>query len=59
MSQMIRRFVPIVMILWLAFAWTAVRVPAQSGASGISNGEWPAYAGDPRAPVSRAPWERW
>jgi quinoprotein glucose dehydrogenase len=48
MLQLTRRFVPIAVVLSLAFAWMAVRVPAQSGASGTSNGEWPAYAGDLR-----------
>src|SRR5437660_628939 len=51
LRQMIRRFVrfvPIAVTLSLAFAWMAARVPAQAGASGTSNGEWPAYAGDLR-----------
>src|SRR5437879_3367797 len=48
MLQMIRRIVPIALTLSLAFAWMAARVPAQAGASGTSNGEWPAYAGDLR-----------
>src|SRR6266849_1376426 len=47
MLQTTRRFVPIVTLL-LAFAWMAVRVPAQPGASGTGNGEWPSYAGDLR-----------
>jgi quinoprotein glucose dehydrogenase len=48
MLQRTRRFVPLVGVLWLALAWMVVRAPAQSSASGTSNGEWPAYAGDLR-----------